>query len=373
MSLLSRLFGRGRSLDRTEDELPHPPDSTSVPASDVSIVVSENLGTNEPSGLSTLAAAHRERHLSSAHLLFLSKFSEPCSIDRFRADTWTNVLCQTPESAARQLLADCLIEPGGAADKLSYRFKAAELKALLKSYGLKSSGRKEDLAARLAEVEGLESDLGLGQITVYHCTEAGIAIVREYVNAEAERQTLAYEATRDALARSDFRRAAETVAAYEASQVFKRGIGIDWTHYDASNDVDILERAFNSVPWFLDNLPEDTIRQVRIAAGLQSLWSARPKEGWYPAGFTANGRYDEDTLAQMVWYNATYHLELKQMSDVGFKWVRISGCNDDIVCGPCRKLQAKRHRIDSAPELPYAGCTAPQGCRCSVSASLEDR
>ncbi len=39
-----------------------------------------------------------------------------------------------------------------------------------------------------------------------------------------------------------------------------------------------------------------------------------------------------------------------------------------LACRACRKLRGRVFAVDSAPELPYAECTNPQGCRCSYVA-----
>ena len=35
-------------------------------------------------------------------------------------------------------------------------------------------------------------------------------------------------------------------------------------------------------------------------------------------------------------------------------------------CPACKRIQGKKYKLNSVPELPYEGCTAEGGCCCTV-------
>ena len=91
---------------------------------------------------------------SNAHLLLLSKFLNSNSIDEFaKADYWNNALGENAKQIIKRFLDEGLLLPGGLDSQLDYKFKATELKIMLKQRGLIMSGRKDELINRLINAD----------------------------------------------------------------------------------------------------------------------------------------------------------------------------------------------------------------------------
>ena len=62
---------------------------------------------------------------SPAHLLFLSKFIRPCTVDDFsKSDAWKVVLRESPRKAVQRFLKEGMLEHAGLAGLLDYKYKS---------------------------------------------------------------------------------------------------------------------------------------------------------------------------------------------------------------------------------------------------------
>jgi hypothetical protein len=115
-----------------------------------------------------------------------------------------------------------------------------ELKSLAKVRGISQSGTKEDLASKLvkADPRGMSS-LFRGK-TYISCTPKGQSLVEKFAESESELRLKAENQSASALQGGLYKDACTIVANFEASQVFPRGVGIDWNRYDATRDIEIL-------------------------------------------------------------------------------------------------------------------------------------
>jgi hypothetical protein len=307
----------------------------------------------------------------SARLLLLTKFQRPNAVEEFtRYDDWKQALQQPVEKVVASLVQDGLLREGTLADRLAYSFKVSELKEMLRSRELPVSGKKEVLTARLVENCADSMRELVRHCSVMVCSPPGQELAEVYINAQREMRLQVESATRLLVQKREFRLASEAMAEFEAQQVFARGWNVDWTNYDTSADVVVLHKLFEHVPAVFAGVSAEELEQLRLAAALYYLWGtpARP----FPPGFSVAHRIPAEQLAQMLWYGAKFQVELAELRDRGtVKWVRITGCNDDLVCPACTKLQQKRHRIDHVPELPYAHCTSENGCRCDMVPDLD--
>jgi hypothetical protein len=91
---------------------------------------------------------------SNAHLLLLSKFLHPNSIEEFaKADYWNNALGENATQAIKHFIDEGILLKADLEGLLDYKFKITELKNMLKERGLKVSGRKDELITRLIQVD----------------------------------------------------------------------------------------------------------------------------------------------------------------------------------------------------------------------------
>lgn len=302
---------------------------------------------------------------SPAHLLFLSKFRKPRAMGDFsQSDTWKAVLKETPKKAMRRFLDEGLLEQARLNGLLDYKYKVSELKPMLKQRGLPVSGRKAELIERLVQADPEGMRKAARGLSVLQCTEKGRAIAEEYLAQEKGKQVKVEEQTLQALRQRRFKEASQAVAAFEAQQVFPRGIGIDWKHYSPAHDVAMLKVIFQANPKILSSLNDEQMRHLRLAAGTIHLWGTNQAESWLPDGFETGLIMDNNAAARMILFYASHQRSIAQYRAAGVRKVEILATDNS--CTACKKLAKKKYKIDEAPELPYEKCTSEMGCRCTT-------
>lgn len=179
---------------------------------------------------------------------------------------------------------------------------------------------------------------------------------------------LALEATIAALLDAqDFRAAALAVANYEARQPSPRGIGIDWTRYDATRDVAQLRTIFGPPPGILRGVSTESLPLLRRAAGMLLLLGQRAvRRAWLPRTTDTGLRYSPDTAALMFLFAARHRAQLAEYDKfpLAFQAFRVSVVGDARSCAACCALTSLRFTRETLPELPHVECTSDMGCRC---------
>jgi SPP1 gp7 family putative phage head morphogenesis protein len=304
---------------------------------------------------------------SPAHLLLLSKFLDGVSPERFHDDErWAAVLGGRPAEAIDRLRKAGMLAPAELRDRIDARFKASELKPLLKQRGLKVSGRKEALIDRLIEHDEAAMRDATGDVVVFRCTEEGRQLAERYLEDERQKREAAERAALDRLQSRDLAGAARAVAGFEAGQVFSRGMGIDWSASPSESDKEILTAIFDRTPALLAGVDTQILRQLRLAAAMQQLWGTGSARKWLPDDCDTGMHLDADTAARMLVFHA-FHLEnVASYRRAGFETVEVSGVDDSRSCPQCRQIHGKIFALADAPEMPYAKCTCEMGCRCMV-------
>lgn len=313
---------------------------------------------------------------SPAHLLLLSKFAVPRAIDDYsRDELWQSVLREPAQQAIQQFISAGAIAPGTPAQALDYRLRLAELKKQLRARNLPDSGTKAELIERILAADPAWVQLHIAGQPVYICTGAGRAIVEQY-NAQRQAQRLACEKeVRDALAARQIERAIQAVAAYEAAQVFPRGVGIDWHHPDSAQDESALRAIGNCHIRPLSALNPEQLDEVRLNAGVRWLFGYSYDDYPLPAEVTDRLPDDGFRLTSAVIANARFHsaIDACRKSQAQFPQVRhvivYTHGDDHLVCDECRRLAGREWSPDEAPELPYERCTSSSesGCRCEAN------
>jgi hypothetical protein len=160
-----------------------------------------------------------------------------------------------------------------------------------------------------------------------------------------------------------FNDASMAVASYEAKQVFSRGMGIDWNHYDPKRQTEILNSIFNNKPEILSKLEDAKLESLRIGAAMMELWGDNSASKWLPPNFETGLSIDNDSAARMLLFNSQHEETLKGYAESGVdQYVEILATPDS--CESCKKLEGKRYELDKAPKLPNPNCTHEMGCRC---------
>ena len=304
---------------------------------------------------------------SSAHLLLLSKFRNGDSPERYReADYWETVLKETPAKAIEQFIKDGILEPAGLQELMNYRFKSSDLVLMLKERGLKTSGRKEELIYRLLNNDTSAMREITKGLDLYRCAEEGMQLVEKYLDDEKSRKKAVEHEVLKSLEKKAYSEAASIVAQYEATQVFPRGLGIDWKNYDITSDVGLLKTIFESTPAILKGIEENRLKQFRLASGMMQLWGTNTARHWLPVGLETGVHLDSDAACRMLIFFASYLRNMKNYREAGAKSVEVLGVNDENTCPQCRMIIGRKYRLEDVPELPYNKCTCVIGCRCTI-------
>ncbi len=309
---------------------------------------------------------------SKAHLLLLSKFTRPRTVDDFDDATWKPVLGESVAKAVKQFIKDGMVTQGDVCHVLDYRFTVAQLKEMLRKRGLPVSGKKQMLIKRLVEAdENLVRRYSGDNVLI--CTEEGKALVQEYLEEERRKREEAERVVMEHLVHRRFKKAAIVVASYEANQVFPRGIGIDWKKYKPNNDVEVLKLIFSKRPKILRTLSDQDLETLRVAAGMMYLWGTRKiKPDWLPHDFTIEGTMDVHVAARMLLFHAGHLREISAYRKMGISKVRVLAADNS--CEACKRIAGRVYSLDTVPELPCEHCTNKVGCRCTLApaAELED-
>jgi hypothetical protein len=249
--------------------------------------------------------------------------------------------------------------------------KVPDIKEQLRQHALPVSGKTADLAARLAQADpSLAASLAKGH-TAHKCTEEGARLVSEFLDAARESRTIMEKSVIALLARSDFREAVVTLASFEAAQVFPRGMGVDWAHYDPARDELILRLIFTRIPRALAQAPREYLPACRVAAGMLHLvWNVGQASTWLCSSIPAVAEEALFKIASDLHSHALFLAEIDSLKASPFlHHLRVLTRNDHLVCESCKRLAEGTHTLEDHPEIPNPDCSSPW-CRCSIAAGL---
>lgn len=190
--------------------------------------------------------------------------------------------------------------------------------------------------------------------------------------ADKGKKEIAERKVYELLEQQEFAEAVRVMVKYEASQDKPRGLGIDWNKYEATTMfttmVEALKDIFNSTPAILNNIEENQLNQIRLAAGMMRLWDARTAQRWMPKGIDKATLDAWNVASRMLDFHAINLGRMKMFKEAGIRNVEVIGIADDRQCPECKKIDGKLYKLEDAPELPYAKCTCEMGCRCVLVA-----
>lgn len=305
---------------------------------------------------------------SKAHWLLLSKFLRQGAVEDFtRSDSWKAMLGEEPSRAIGRFLKDGLLEEAGLDARLSYKFRVSDLKSMAKERNLPASGSKDALIQRLIEADPKAMGKAVSGLMVFICSSRGRELAEQYLAEEQAERSKVEQQVLDYLRQRRFKEASVAVASYEAQQVFPRGMGIDWKHYNPTRDVAILKAIWGSVPRILGPLSSSQVEALRLGAAMMELWGTNQATEWLPPSLETGLAIDNDTAARMFLFHAIYKVNLAEyrQSEV-VMGVEVLATSDS--CDACKAIAGKKYTFDAVPELPYEYCTHEMGCRCTIVA-----
>ena len=287
---------------------------------------------------------------------------------------WDGPLGEPAGAAVQRFIALGWLVPATLAAKLDSRFRTSDLKPLLKERGLRVSGRKDELIERLIAADESGMTALVAEMKVYECSSESRVRAEQYKLEQAEKRATTEDRALNQLRAHEFAGVSQTVAAFEAVQVFSRGIGIDWSKHNVSRDVSQLKIIFEAKPRILDGLVDAEWEPLRVAVGMMALWGTGNAKAWLPASFVGVAKFDADTAARMLLFGSTHKLRLAEYRQLSDRGVRAKGFQVSVTtdpCQTCKKMAGKRYGLNDLPELPHAECTHPYGCRCMAMPVLD--
>ena len=305
---------------------------------------------------------------SQAHLLLLSKFLSPHTIEDYENSSimpWKQVLGETPSKAINRFLNEGMLQCTDIANSLEWKYKVPDLKKMLKDRNLPVSGNKKDLISRLIEADPNGMEKNVSGLNVLLCSEQGCQIADEYLAIEKEKRLNVEQHVLDALQNRKFKEACLLVSSFETEQVFPSGLNVDWRNPDTAREIAILKMIFDSNPKILKNLNNKWLEHLRFAAGVMHLLGSDVAKSVIPPNLETGLVLDGITAARMIKFHALYRVNLAQYREWGNKSVEISIAGPSS-CEACKKIADKKFKIDKVIELPYEQCTCEMGCRCVI-------
>lgn len=296
-----------------------------------------------------------------AHSLLLSRFVSPAAprldVNARGLSEWTAALKEPPESAIERFKrANLLVPfspstPEALSQALASIYGAAQLSTMLKLRGLKTSGRKDELIARLVDADREALLREISALDLYHCSDAG----RRLASRFEERKQQAYADAVAAIGAKDYARAIREYQAIEDDLGFPK-----W-EFEGSPKPAFIELVMTVTPAILDGCSEEVMSRLRMAMALQCL-SGRNVPRNLLRGVDTGIRLDAETAARMIYFLARHTEDIQK-----WKQMRITHVTHFAAagsCSVCTSFNGQKWRIDQAPELPHALCTHQYGCRC---------
>jgi hypothetical protein len=283
---------------------------------------------------------------------------------------WGTVLGESPEKAIQRFLDEGMLKHGDLSAQLDYTFKLTQIKEMLRERTLAVSGRKSDLIQRLVQADQEGMKQAVVRVVVLVCSERGRDIAEKFVAEEKSERTKVENQTMEYLRQRKLKEACIEVASYEAKQVFPRGMGIDFKHYNPVPDIAMLKAIFASRPKILTGLNHSQFDALQVAAGGIYLWGTNEGKKWLPPNFNTGLAMDNNAAVRMIVFLAYHRVNIEKFKESEMvREVKILGAHDS--CDACKKISGKRFNLNEVIELPYEHCTYPIGCRCVILAVLD--
>jgi len=239
---------------------------------------------------------------------------------------------------------------------------SGDLKSIASVLKIPHSGTKETLARRLAKADPGEMGKLFHGKSYLTCTPRGAILAEKFRESEKEIKGQAEQETILALTEGRLKDACLSVASFEASRVFPRGVGMNWQEYDCARDLTVLQIIFTADLKSLASLAQDTILRLRVTTALMHLWGTNKPAACQPT----DGR-DWSVESRMLLFLALGTISLNEMKKAGIRRVRVLGLEG--ACFSCRAENGKVYPINAAPVLPHEICTCQAGCNCMLLAT----
>ena len=172
------------------------------------------------------------------------------------------------------------------------------------------------------------------------------------------------------LAEGQFLEALSTLYEFEASQVFPRGLNVDWSTMSPEADTRFLELLFSHVPLAASETPSEWLLPCRIGAAMFHLvWNVGEVTAWLKSTIPDQSEGALFKTSSDMCSHASFLSEVEDLASSPFEVeIHVLTCNDQWVCSSCRSLAERSYNLANVPELPNPDCTSGR-CRCGISAA----
>ena len=251
--------------------------------------------------------------------------------------------------------------------------KITDLKEECKKRGLKVSGKKDELVARIMEADpDLRKNLEK-QNDQLICTTTGQIAVNEFYERmkqqEKDLQTLVFAL---------FEEKRYKDAANAVEQIRNRRVFPDWWMDDFTSQLSLdveekeVEMIWKETPKALSGLKKAFLDKARFWISWDMLWGTNHIREFEKEPTNVDGL----SIGQVMQALMIYATGKRQLADLQktrvFKGVRIVGlAKDTVLCPECQKLTNKVYDLKKAPVIPNEKCQNPAPCPLSYIADME--
>lgn len=304
----------------------------------------------------TRLPADFEWRRSPQHISFLSYFRKP--YPRRLSGTGEYILKESIGPAIDRFLRDEVLVSCDLREKVAYKLKVTELKAVLLRHGKKPSGGKAELVDAALATARDEMEGETRELVLYKCTPSGIDAINEFERNKAEAEIRFQTESHEHLLSGNAK------AAYSTCVAWWQGY-IDPQFTAHSPAVERLQFILGSQPKAIGHLEQNDWQILRAAAGMKTLYADQSELAWLPEGFrTPIG--DSGRAVRLLLCQAEFRQSFDLRSPY-YKKVRLTFDGNDVeVCEHCAVLDGSEHEKNELPEIPTEHCTSRNGCACRV-------
>ena len=303
---------------------------------------------------------------SPGHLDLLSKFVKPRDVAQVLDWQYLKeTIHENAKDAIDRLIEDGALNPCGIEESAERVLTAAQLKRMLKDLGLKQTGAKEELVARLVTADRAGVERVISRTQVVKCSAIGLALVERYNKDKQSDLDHAKQQSFAALLRSAPKEAYKIHVAYA-----RKYASLDFA--SNSPDVDWLECILSSQPAVLGDVTPNDLKNLQAAACMTQLWHGELATNWLPEGTNTRLKSNQVAVNYLI-RHADFSRQIKSAGDYDQRLKIVFESNDIDSCDLCLALSGQEFDKDKFPELPFVDCTSETGCMCRVESVYEHR
>lgn len=283
---------------------------------------------------------------------------------------WAEKLGEPPARTIGRLTAQRYLQPASTAEALTVVHGLDSLRQALRARGVKVSGRKAELVARLLEADPRQCQVDVRGHGILICTALGAEVGERYARGRAEAREAAVCAALDHVRRRRFDDAGQALRRFNDREVFPPGIGLSPAGIEAVHRETLHHLFAGGLPKILGAVKPEAAEHLMIAGAMALLGVEGAHKKHLPPALVSGSHLSDEAAVRMVTFAAIHRRNMGQIAEAEITHVRIAGVGDGSGCEACAALRERTFSLVEAPELPYADCMCDVGCRCRAMAVL---